>query len=364
MTEKISVTFFTDWYAGSMRCEALTLAELGGRIQHASAASKEALEWLKLARFGNRRTQKGSLRHDSNLIAITGIEIDLDKETLSFDEVVEIVEKAGLEALVYSSPSHLLNGHGPRLRVLLPTGQERPPQYRDHLVARAAGLFRDGRETVVSGESWTRSQSYYFGAVGHNPEHRVRLIEGEHIDDLDELDQIALGKPATKTAGGTAAPGASGPADEEALADQILTGESYHQAAIRLLGVWARRGVALVEAERRLRAIFDRAEAKDQRWEARVAEIPRLLGHVWGKRRPRRTPAPLPRSRSRTFGHTCRAAATSTCRRASRGRPQASMPSCRRSRYSMRSAHRSSKTACKSSCRRANGSPASARSSR
>src|SRR6516225_458250 len=83
MTEKISVTFFTDWYAGSMRCEALTLAELGGRIQHASAASKEALEWLKLARFGNRRTQKGSLRHDSNLIAITGIEIDLDKETLS-----------------------------------------------------------------------------------------------------------------------------------------------------------------------------------------------------------------------------------------------------------------------------------------
>jgi hypothetical protein len=264
----------------------MTLQEYAAVILAATAATKEQLEWMKFGLFSNKKTPKGSLRHDANMTGITGIEVDLDRETLGFDEVVDIIEKAGLEALIYTSPSHLLNGHGPRLRVLCPTSKQLKPAARDHLICRAAGLFRDGPETLISGESYTRSQSYYFGRVGNNPEHRVKVIEGQCIDELDELDEIALGKPATKTGGGggKAEPWLAG-ADEEKLCKLILTGTSYHNAGMRLLGVWASRGVPMLEAKQRLEKLFDGVDESqhDDPWRHRRASIPALLAHVWGK---------------------------------------------------------------------------------
>jgi hypothetical protein len=190
-----AVTFFADYAALTGRREALNLKELAGRIAIAWAPKKEALPWLKLATFGDVRSEAGSLRHTDNLLTISGIEADLDAETLSFDDVVEIIEKAGLEALIYASPSHMRDGHGPRLRVLCPLSQEYPPAQREHFLNRLAGLFRNGNVTVLAAESWTWAQAYYYGAVDHNPEHRVFLVEGERLDQLDDLDLIALGKP-------------------------------------------------------------------------------------------------------------------------------------------------------------------------
>jgi hypothetical protein len=290
--QKIEVTFFPNWFAGTQYRRAVTPTELGSEILEASAAVKEELQWLKLARFGNKKTAKGSLRSDSNLIAITGIEIDLDRETLEFEEVVDILEKAGLAAVVYTSPSHKLNGHGPRLRVLLPTSKEYPPKARDHFIARAAGLFRSSdNETLVSGESWTRSQSYYYGSVGRNPEHRVKILEGEYIDLADELDEIALGKPATKARAGK---DAESPwlrdTDEEALCQMIVSGANYHQAAMRLLGFWNDHDVPLGEAKRRLEELFKAVEEtkRDDRWRARRDSIPEMLAFIWVKEADRR----------------------------------------------------------------------------
>jgi hypothetical protein len=275
-----AVTFFADYAASTNRRQALTLNELAGRIANTSAATKDRLPWLKFATFGDVRSSKGSLRHDANMLSISGVEVDYDGEKIAFDDAVVILEKAGVEALLYTSPSHQRDGHGARWRVLCRLSKEYPPEHRERLVSRVAGLFRNGNVTVLSAESWTRSQAYYFGAVDHNPEHRVELIEGQTLDELDELDLIALGKPASKSMG----PGApTGPADEPALIDQIITGASYHTAAIRLLGVWARHDVPMIEAERRLREAFDAAPIHDQRWRDRVAEIPRLLDDIWGR---------------------------------------------------------------------------------
>jgi len=70
------VTFFEDWWAREKREENFTLARLGTLIAKTSGAKKDHLPWLKVARFGERRTQKGSLRHDANVTNIGGIEAD------------------------------------------------------------------------------------------------------------------------------------------------------------------------------------------------------------------------------------------------------------------------------------------------
>ena len=47
--------------------EALTLLDLRARILEATASTKEKLPWLKLATFGDKRTDDGSLRHNANV---------------------------------------------------------------------------------------------------------------------------------------------------------------------------------------------------------------------------------------------------------------------------------------------------------
>jgi hypothetical protein len=49
-------------------------------------------------------------------------------------------------------------------------------------------------------ESWTLSQSYYFGSVNQNPSHRVEIITGTPIDLMVELDAGAISKPRAKAA--------------------------------------------------------------------------------------------------------------------------------------------------------------------
>jgi len=99
------------------------------------------------------------------VLAISGIEADYDGEAMPFDDAVEVLTKAGVSAILYTSPSHTEDT--PRWRVLCPTSRELPPERRDKLMGRLNGLFRG----CFSGESWTLSQSYYFGSVNSNPSH-------------------------------------------------------------------------------------------------------------------------------------------------------------------------------------------------
>ena len=88
--EPSSVTLFENYAAKAKREEKLTLDELTTLIRMATAPTKEAAPWLKLARFGDQRSDKGSLRHDANVLAISGVEADYDKGVVGFYQAVEI----------------------------------------------------------------------------------------------------------------------------------------------------------------------------------------------------------------------------------------------------------------------------------
>jgi hypothetical protein len=270
----LAVTLFSDHAARNKRQLVVTIDELAALIRDTSAPAKDRLPWLKLARFGNARSKHGSLRNNDNLIAITGIEADYDAEGIGFDQAVETAEKAGLRAILYSSPSH--TPARPRWRVLAPTSREYPPADRARLLGRLNGLYGG----VFGRESWTLSQSYYFGRVAAAPEYRVEIIDGQPIDRLDELDKIWLGPPA----GGNDrdhAPGEDpGPVADAELVRRIVTGEGYHPEMTALAARHLGRGMrpdAVTEALRGL-MLAHPPEARDGRWHDRFASIDAIVG--------------------------------------------------------------------------------------
>jgi hypothetical protein len=195
---QVVVTLFPDVAAATKREASTNLNDLAEIIRRQSGSAKSRLPLLKLARFGDQLSVKGCLRHDSNVVAITGIEGDYDGEGITFDTAVETVSKANLQAVVYTSPSHA--PEKPRWRVLAPTSRELPPAERERLVARVNGMFGG----ALGGESFTLSQAYYFGSVNGNAAHRVEVVGGTPIDLLDALDAKAAGKASGSAQGGSA----------------------------------------------------------------------------------------------------------------------------------------------------------------
>ena len=100
---KIAVTFFPSHTAKTKTSKSLTLPELGDKILQMTKPGKKRLPWLKLAVFGDARTEAGALRHDDNVLSITGVEVDYDTCRITFDEAVERLWAAGVRALVYTS---------------------------------------------------------------------------------------------------------------------------------------------------------------------------------------------------------------------------------------------------------------------
>src|SRR5215831_12370758 len=81
-----TVTFFDHRSARFKREVQVTLPELREMIEAETAERKDLLPWVKFALFGNLISDKGSLRHDANVLWVTGCEADYDGEFISFDE--------------------------------------------------------------------------------------------------------------------------------------------------------------------------------------------------------------------------------------------------------------------------------------
>jgi hypothetical protein len=192
----ITVTFFDDQFAATKCEEWITPEALAARIEQTTRPEKVHLPWLKCARFGDIKTDKNSLRHDGNVLAITGVEGDYDGERIGYDEAKRFLADAGITAILYTSPSHTEDA--PHWRVLCPLSTEYPPDQRDLFMARLNGLFGG----VFDQASWTLSQSYYYGSVNGNPSHHATVIEGICIDQADQLDVGAIGRPQKPKANG------------------------------------------------------------------------------------------------------------------------------------------------------------------
>lgn len=173
------VTVFADQHAISAKSRDVTLADLQTMALNTRAPVKAALPWLKLATFGNHRTVKGSLRNNGNIVTITGIEADYDQGRVSVAEAARLIRAAGIEALIYTSPSHL--DDLPRWRVLCPVSHPLPGANRAELVARLNHVLGG----VLSTESFTLSQAYYYGQTPDSLDPAAVITPGQPIDVLD-----------------------------------------------------------------------------------------------------------------------------------------------------------------------------------
>lgn len=148
--------------------------------------SKDSCPLLKLATFGDLRTDKGSLRHDANVLSVYGVEGDYDAGVMPFDEAVARLDMAGVEALVYTTPSY--TEEKPKWRVLAPFAEAHTPEQRAKFVARLNGVLGG----VLARESFITAQTFYFGRV-EGAAYKAERIDGFRIDTRSDLDARAIG---------------------------------------------------------------------------------------------------------------------------------------------------------------------------
>lgn len=190
--DAVEVTIFPDQFAKKKRQAPFTLQELANIILKEKAATKAKLPFVKYAKFSGDvnpdNPEAECLRCDANVMVITGVEGDKDKGPLSFEKAAELLEHTNVRALLYTSASH--TEEAARFRVICPTSRDLPPGDRSKLIARVNGILGG----ALSPESYTLSQSYYFGSVNGKPLPLVRVIDGDCIDLRDDLDKKALAK--------------------------------------------------------------------------------------------------------------------------------------------------------------------------
>jgi len=298
-TDPVRITFFPDFAAATKREEVVYLPDLADRIINTSASAKTALPWLKLATFGDLRSDKNSLRCNANVRTISGIEADYDGGRVAFADAVGILREAGISAIVYTSPSH--TDAKPRWRVLCQFSEERSPQQRDLYMARLNGVFHG----IFAPESWTVSQSYYYGCVDHNPDHHAQLVAGTTIDLRPDLDATAIGRPEKPAVNGHAneRPASSGDGFYAGASDARLEGfrlavldtlrrsaidgqkhTALRNAALALGGIQATAGFSAVQA---IQWLMDALPATVADWNAAKTTA------VWGLQEGRRKPLEL-----------------------------------------------------------------------
>jgi hypothetical protein len=164
----VTLALFRDRQAKTKSERTVDAFELVNWIDKARADSKDRLPWLKLASFGNTPTKAGCLRHDDNVTAIWGVEGDYDDGSISLAEAKDMAVRSGLLCIIYPSPSY--TAEFPKWRVLCPTSRHYSATERDRFMGRLNGAFGG----IFARESWTLSQSYYFGRQSRPYRHRLR----------------------------------------------------------------------------------------------------------------------------------------------------------------------------------------------
>lgn len=188
LDRRIRFTQFPDALAQHKSERRLSLRAFAKQLPDTVGSSKSALPLLKLGSFGDVTTRKGSLRHNDNLRTIEGVAGDYDGGERSVAWASAKLDDAGISAVIYTSPSH--QPSAPRWRVLCPTSESLPPEERERLIARLMGVL-DGE---LARESFTLSQTYYFGRIEGEAAPRVEIVEGLAIDLAHHLDKRALDK--------------------------------------------------------------------------------------------------------------------------------------------------------------------------
>ena len=200
-------------------------------------AAKETQPLISLCSYGERRTEKGSYRTADNVVMCYGIEGDYDGEKVSIESARVLLEDAGVRAVLYTSWSSTPGK--PRWRVLCPLSKAHSPAERERLVARVNGVLGG----ILAGESFTLSQSYFYGRHPTNIFTCLATFDdptdGQCIDLLDELDAMAVGKPGAESKPGK--PTEKRPVDD--MLGELLRGDDVHGNALRIVARMVAQGV-------------------------------------------------------------------------------------------------------------------------
>ena len=189
MTAPLRLTLFKNLVASVQIPMSLTTEQITSMLVMPSARVKNGLPLLSLQGFGNLPTAKNCLRWDGNVVESWGVAGDYDGEELDYPEAIERLNRAQLEAIVYTSPSY--TPEKPRWRVLCWFSQGLEPAQMPRMMDRLNGALGG----VLKGESWALSQGFFYGRVVGGHEVVIEASEGEPLDLRDELDEIAIGKP-------------------------------------------------------------------------------------------------------------------------------------------------------------------------
>src|SRR5262245_31840046 len=244
------VTTFDDVYAKQLRGEELDIDMLADRIRKEGAPTKGELPLLMMARLGGQRTPAGSLRNDANVISISGAAGAYHRYQCPVLEAVDRLTTAGIRAIVYTSPSYTPSK--PRWRALCPYSRELLPTEHARMTSRLNGILGGD----LARESWTLSQSYFYGGCNGRAAEAYVIDEEQHIDEDLDLDEIARPYRPQTGAPGAAPPDFDG-LDEAALLELITSGQYYFRPAIRLIELWARAKMSEQDAEANLGKAFD-----------------------------------------------------------------------------------------------------------
>ena len=174
---------FLDLAAKTAPRHVSSIRQIAAAVRSIRASTKAELPLLKLATFGTIPTPRGSLRHNANMLEVTGVEGDYDGEVVTPVEAAQRLRQAGVAGFIYTSPSH--RPEAPRWRVLVPLSAPLPADNRDALCAQLNGVLGG----ILGTESFTRSQSFYFGqVVGVTFE--SHLVDGWALDMVRGLPEI------------------------------------------------------------------------------------------------------------------------------------------------------------------------------
>jgi predicted P-loop ATPase len=275
--EPFDVTFFDDEFAKRKRVRTTTLAGLREYILRTVMPEKAKLPWLKLARFGDKKTEKGSLRHDANVIDITGIELDYDLKQVSLAAAIDVVKRNRLRCLLYTSPSY--TEAEPKWRIICPTSKPLPPAKRERLARGVDAMFGN----IFATESFTLSQSYYYGSVSAdkkpNPAHQCEVFDGAFVDEM-ELPAVEAPRAPTTNGDGRAESEAREKAEFGDLYDDVLSGRVLHPSLLRLAAKFVEGGLSVKVTKDALYGLMDQSAARQddaERWKHRRGQIPELV---------------------------------------------------------------------------------------
>ena len=96
LDQPISISLFADVFAQTITRDELSMDDLAHEARRTVEACKDQLPLVKLAVFGDVRTTTGCLRHDANVVEVSGAEVDYDGRVYPTVDAAEVMTKAGI----------------------------------------------------------------------------------------------------------------------------------------------------------------------------------------------------------------------------------------------------------------------------